>query len=179
MKKITIRFFDSKCLILVRRWFKRRSVSKSEKKLINKLAKTEKSATEVSRSQLAAMQELAVNLEKATVARVRLLQEVNDSRSECVDLRADVDNLRLTIDEQNEYISQADDASRKKDTENGLMALELETLTLWRESINQQLRTEAEINAARSRVLQGRDANKVLENMKNADQTKDDGGKVR
>lgn len=90
------------------------------------------------------------------------------------DAVATVDNLRLTLRENERYISEIESSLKTKDTEIGLLRLEVETLTLWREKINQQLRTEADIEAAKSKAFIGtsRQAERILEHLKDADTNK-------
>ena len=102
-------------------------------------------------------------------------KQIKDLKQQATDDTTDIDNLRLTLSERSEYIADVEEAIKQRDTEIGLLRMEVESLTLWREKTNQQLRTEADIHAAKSHVLQGRNIDKTLENLTRADQTKNNG----
>jgi len=149
--------------------FTTRRISDSEarlKKHVGRLKKTVKDRE-------AAIAGLQAKIEESSKARRKSVTEYGEQKRIAADVQAQNDELRLTLQERSAYISDVEAASQKKDTEIGLLRLELETLTLWRENVNQQLRTEADIAAAKSQVLQGRNADRTLENLKNVDDKKD------
>lgn len=165
MRQINIRLFDAKSLILFRRWFKRRSITRNEASLERRIEKLKTAATRREQQ----IDELQQQANEAESRRKYVALEVVERRRIADGLAEEVDKLRLTIDKGVAYSSELEDAIRKKDTEISLLRLELESLTLWREKINQQFRTEADIHAAKSKVLQGRNAQGVLENLTHAD----------
>ena len=100
---------------------------------------------------------------EATIAGLSV-DKTNNIR-EIAALTTAVDNLRLTTKERNDYISSVEAELKKRDTEIGLLELEVETLTLFRDRTNNQLRVEADIAAAKSGMLQGRINPKVVDRL--------------
>jgi len=155
--------FGLNVLIGMTDWISTRQATSSEKRLKNKVKRAEKATAEQLKA-CGALEEKLADSEK-----VRRSQVEEHHR-----LKAEHDELRLTLNERLTYILEVEAATAQKDTTISLQALEIEELTLWRERQLQLLRTEADIEAAKSKVLQGRNADRTLENLKNVDK-KDNG----
>jgi chromosome segregation ATPase len=113
------------------------------------------------------------NVAESLAARKKLLSEYREGQRLIDKANGELSKLRLTLEERLAYISEVEATSQQKDTEIGLLRMEIESLTLWRENVNQQLRTEADIAAAKSQVLQGRSADHMLERLIDVDNKKD------
>jgi len=135
-------------------------------KIGRKLARKTKEASN------AAVEALDTELTIQSIKESRTKQKkiTDEAVEDIARLQAQVDNLRLTLDERSTYIAEVEETIQRRDTEIALLRMEVETLTLWREKINQQYRTEADIEAAKSHVLQGRNVDQTLENLTRANQ---------
>jgi chromosome segregation ATPase len=132
----------------------------------------------IKRLENAALSALALSNNNAK-AMAGLKDTRREQKNQIDELTADIqrfkeqsNNLRLTLVERSTYIAEVEETIQRRDTEIALLRMEVETLTLWREKINQQFRTEADIEAAKSHVLQGRNVDQTLENLTRGDHQK-------
>jgi len=112
---------------------------------------------------------MIADLKETRSKQKRMIDEISADTQR---IEGETDNLRLTLNERSTYIAEVEETIQRRDTEIALLRMEVETLTLWREKINQQYRTEADIEAAKSHVLQGRNVDQTLENLTRVDPKK-------
>lgn len=155
--------------------FTTRRISDAEARLKKQVARLKASKAKADKEHEDQIAELTAKNIESEQARRKTLVEYGEITRERDSLQEQLDEVRLTLEERQRYILEVEQASQGKDTEIGLQRMEIEELTLWREKQLQLLRTEADIEAAKSKVLQGRNADRTLENLKNVDNKKNDG----
>ena len=92
-------------------------------------------------------------------------EQITQLRESLEDAQSQVSTKELTLDDKDRYISELERTIQERDTTISLQRMEIESLTLWRENQNRQLRTEADIAAAKSKVLTGNSPERILEKL--------------
>lgn len=105
-----------------------------------------------------ARQETADQLDRVDGERRELMQEA----SQHVET---INQLELTLAERQTYIQGLEQTVNSRETEIGLLRLEIEYLTAWRQKELQIRKTEAEIEAARSALAQSKNPQQVMESL--------------
>ena len=115
--------------------------------------------------------EIIDDLIKDIDVRDKVLNDLNESgeksQAQIRDIQSKASTLELTLQDKERYISEQERSIQERDTRISLQRMEIESLTLWRENQNRQLRTEADIAAAKSKVLTGKSPERILEQLKN------------